>query len=73
MKSAIQTNRLSAIEKCCKKVENAIIEYNKKASDPFRVEDVDRRYYSKAITILVKAQIEHKRLLTTLWDNGIFV
>lgn len=72
METATQINKLSAIEKCCRKLEKAITEYNKKASDPFRVEDVDRRYYSKAISILMKVQAKHRKLLTVLWDSRIF-
>jgi hypothetical protein len=54
---------LDSLEKAARKIEKAINEYNKIATDPHRTTEPNRGYYFKAINIYNKIKLQHNLYL----------
>ena len=61
------------MEKALVKIEKAMFEWNKEAGNCFRVVEVDRNWYAKALGLRNKIIDTYSNIMSEAWNNGIFV
>lgn len=77
-------NKLQALEKAGIKAQKAIDNYNAELTNYYKASNKEARheifealkprtYFEKAANLLVKSRKEHEKILSNLWNKGIFV
>jgi hypothetical protein len=72
-KKELILRQILPMEKALVKIEKALYSWNKEAGNCFRVVEVDRNWYAKALVLRNKIEDKYSKTMSEAWDDGIFV